>query len=285
MLRVWSSELLIHIKNNKGGIVMHQKKILTSLTVMLFVISLNLNCFAEISTDELAKASEAKAVATSSDPLTTELIEKKVNEACELLGQKGKAAFPSFQGQDSNFIFAGTYIWIHDQNGVMRMHPIKYKLNGKNLINLTDSTGKLFFAVMNEDFIKVSESASKVGDLVGEISAASKEQAEGIDQLNRAVIEMDKVVQQNAANAEESASSAAEMSSQATSMKRYVGDLVALVPSDRKNQTNEPPGQTRKPESKHIKNPGLKRVNSFVPNKEAGPQKSIPLDDEDFKDF
>ena len=105
---------------------------------------------AEMTPAELAKASEAKAVATSKDSLTTDLIIKKVDEACDLLGKKGESAFPEFQGKDSRFIFSGTYIWIHDQNGVMRMHPIKYKLNGKNLINLADSTGKLFFAVMNE---------------------------------------------------------------------------------------------------------------------------------------
>ena len=41
---------------------------------------------------------------------------------------------------------------------------------------------------------------------MGEISAASAEQAQGIDQVNTAVSQMDKVTQQNAANAEESAS-------------------------------------------------------------------------------
>ncbi len=129
---------------------MFSKKLLASIAVSVSILFVGLNSWADISPGELAKASEARAVATSSDPLTTDLIEKKVIEACELLGKKGEAAFPDFQGKDSEFIFAGTYIWIHDQNGIMRMHPIKYKLNGRNLINLTDSTGKLFFAVMNE---------------------------------------------------------------------------------------------------------------------------------------
>ena len=39
---------------------------------------------------------------------------------------------------------------------------------------------------------------------MAEIAAASNEQAQGIDQINTAVTEMDKVTQQNAANAEES---------------------------------------------------------------------------------
>jgi methyl-accepting chemotaxis protein len=49
----------------------------------------------------------------------------------------------------------------------------------------------------------LNESAVKVGELVSEIAAASDEQAQGIEQINRAVSEMDKVVQQVAANAED----------------------------------------------------------------------------------
>lgn len=130
---------------------MHKRMILTSIMMVAVFLFVGLgSAAAEMTPDELAKASEARAVATSKDPLTTDLIMKKVDEAVALLGKKGAAAFPEFQGQETPFIFAGTYIWIHDQNGIMRMHPIKNKLNGKNLINLADSTGKLFFAVMNE---------------------------------------------------------------------------------------------------------------------------------------
>jgi methyl-accepting chemotaxis protein len=55
----------------------------------------------------------------------------------------------------------------------------------------------------NEGFSKVAESSGKVGDLLGEIAAASKEQAQGIEQINIAVTQMDKVTQQNAAGSEE----------------------------------------------------------------------------------
>ena len=81
---------------------MYPKKVIASIAVVMSILFVSLNCWAEISPDELAQASEARAVATSSDPLTTDLIEKKVNEACELLGQKGKAAFPEFQGKDAS---------------------------------------------------------------------------------------------------------------------------------------------------------------------------------------
>jgi methyl-accepting chemotaxis protein len=50
-----------------------------------------------------------------------------------------------------------------------------------------------------------------------------------VDQISKAVAEMDKVVQQNAANAEESASASEELSAQAEQVKGVVGELVALV--------------------------------------------------------
>lgn len=81
----------------------------------------------------------------------------------------------------------------------------------------------------NEAFKRVAESASRVGELVGEIAAASNEQAQGISQVNMALSEMDKVVQQNAANAEESAGASEELNAQAEQMKDMIGELVALI--------------------------------------------------------
>jgi len=73
----------------------------------------------------------------------------------------------------------------------------------------------------NEAFTEVASRAAKVGELVSEISAASNEQAEGIQQVNGAVVEMDKIVQQNAASAEESASASEEMNAQAEQVKGF----------------------------------------------------------------
>jgi methyl-accepting chemotaxis protein len=70
---------------------------------------------------------------------------------------------------------------------------------------------------------------AKTTDLVGEIAAASSEQAQGIDQVNTAVTQMDKVTQQNAANAEQSASASQELNAQANAMNAIVETLVALV--------------------------------------------------------
>jgi methyl-accepting chemotaxis protein len=58
-----------------------------------------------------------------------------------------------------------------------------------------------------KDFEVVAGSSDKVMQLMGEISEASREQSQGIDQVNRAVSEMNGVTQRNAASAEELASS------------------------------------------------------------------------------
>ncbi|MCF8061030.1 MAG: hypothetical protein K9M82_00805 [Deltaproteobacteria bacterium] len=104
-----------------------------------------------------------------------------------------------------------------------------------NTADLIDDTtrkvkdGSSLLSRTNEEFQEVSFGAAKVADLVSEISAASNEQAQGIDQVNRAVAEMDKVVQQNASQAEESASASEEMNAQSEQLKGIILQLAALV--------------------------------------------------------
>ena len=82
---------------------------------------------------------------------------------------------------------------------------------------------------LTKAFVGIQDNSAKVAVLVSEISAASKEQAQGIEQVNGGVAEMDRVVQQNAANAEESASASEELSSQAQEMNAMVTELLAMV--------------------------------------------------------
>ncbi len=79
---------------------------------------------------------------------------------------------------------------------------------------------------------EIVEKARAVDDLVGEIASASREQNQGIQQVNLAVTQMDKVTQSNAANAEESASASEELNAQAATLKDAVVELVKLVGSD-----------------------------------------------------
>ena len=71
----------------------------------------------------------------------------------------------------------------------------------------------------NQAFAQVNTESKKIKQLVAEIAAASQEQAQGIEQINKAISEMDKVVQSNAGSAEESASASEEMYAQSAQMK------------------------------------------------------------------
>ena len=78
-------------------------------------------------------------------------------------------------------------------------------------------------------FDEVTGQTVRVKALMGEIAGATREEAKGIGQVNKAITEMDIVVQQNAASAEEAAAAAEELNAQADQMRDYVRDLVALV--------------------------------------------------------
>jgi len=146
--------------------------------------------------------------------------------------------------------------------------------------------------VSNEAFTEVAASVQKGAELVGEIAEASKEQANGIDQINKAVNEMDKVVQQNSANAEESASSAEEMTAQAADMNRYVNELILLIKGGASAGTiARPAAPAAVPRGKEF----LPEKSLPGPDPEAEkpakteskkPEDLIPFDDdEDLKDF
>ena len=95
---------------------------------------------------------------------------------------------------------------------------VKRVKEGSELVEKTD-----------KEFQELAASVGKSAELVGEISAASQEQAQGIEQINKAVSEMDKVVQQTAANSEEAAAASEELSAQAEQMKHFVKELRTLV--------------------------------------------------------
>ncbi|MCD6570371.1 MAG: methyl-accepting chemotaxis protein [Deltaproteobacteria bacterium] len=80
-----------------------------------------------------------------------------------------------------------------------------------------------------KDLNEIGTNIKKAVDLLGEVAAASQEQAQGVDQINTAVSQMDQVTQQNAANAEETASASQELSAQAEQLKEIVNELMNLV--------------------------------------------------------
>ena len=72
---------------------------------------------------------------------------------------------------------------------------------------------------------EVVKAVKRVTDIMGEISAASSEQSSGIEEVNRAVTQMDAGTQQNAALVEEATAAARSLDDQAQALKRLVGQF------------------------------------------------------------
>lgn len=142
-------------------------------------------------------------------------------------------------------------------------------------------------------FSQVADSTTKVKELVAEIAAASGEQAQGVEQVNKAVNEMNQVTQQTAANAQESASAVEELTAQSQQMKGVVADLLSVIGSRQGNGLSRP-GTLTAP--KRLTSPRMVKLKASVHSKNnlvapgtgldaISPEKVIPLDDDNFKDF
>jgi methyl-accepting chemotaxis protein len=75
--------------------------------------------------------------------------------------------------------------------------------------------GSSLVAQAGETMNEIVGSVQRVTDIMGEITAAATEQADGIAQVNAAVAQLDQMTQQNAALVEQSAAAASSMKDQA----------------------------------------------------------------------
>ena len=76
-----------------------------------------------------------------------------------------------------------------------------------------------------ETLSEIVDSAKRVTDLVAEIAAASRDNSAGIDQINRAVAQMEQVTQSNSAQTEEIASTAEALSAQAAQLRSLIAQF------------------------------------------------------------
>ena len=117
----------------------------------------------------------------------------------------------------------------------------------KSLINASVErveTGTTLVDQAGATMTEVVSAISRVTDLMGEISAASKEQALGAAQVGEAVTQMDQVTQQNAALVEEMAAAASSLKSQALEMVQTVG-VFKLGGQDQAHGTTLPSASVR----------------------------------------
>ncbi len=105
----------------------------------------------------------------------------------------------------------------------------------RNTAGLIDSTisninsGSQLVGLTAENFATVENHAGKVDQILGAVAEASREQSQGIGQINHSMLTMDQVTQSNATSANESAHSAGALSSQAANLLAAVDELTALA--------------------------------------------------------
>ena len=92
---------------------------------------------------------------------------------------------------------------------------------------ITDSVSKVesgsqLVAQAGKTMNDIVASVKRVTDIMSEIAAATRDQTEGIEQVNQAVVQMDEVTQQNAALVEQAAAAAESMKEQAEGLTRAV---------------------------------------------------------------
>jgi methyl-accepting chemotaxis protein len=75
----------------------------------------------------------------------------------------------------------------------------------------------------SESFDRIVGDVVKTADLIGEIAAASNEQAQGISQLSAGLTQIDQVTQRNTASAEQTAAASGQLSSSAARVRDLLG--------------------------------------------------------------
>ena len=75
----------------------------------------------------------------------------------------------------------------------------------------------------------MTENATKVKSLVDEVNMGSQEQARGMEQIARAVMQMEQVTQRTAASAEESATAGTDLNSHANALRALVHEMRDMV--------------------------------------------------------
>ena len=141
----------------------------------------------------------------------------------------------------------------------------------------------------------ITEGAGKVKTLVDEVEASSKEQAQGIEQISKAVAQMDEVTQRTAANAEESAAASEELNAQSQALKAVVEQLQALVGAGNGHSAASPTPMVTKraPAARSVQSARRLHTTKAAPRIQAAVLTSatarrpgeFPLDDSEFKEF
>ena len=148
---------------------------------------------------------------------------------------------------------------------------------------ITDSAEKVENGskLVNESGETLSEivtGVKKVGDIISEIAAASAEQSAGIDQINKAVSQMDEMTQQNAALAEEASAASESAVSKAV-------DMVKLVEFFSTNSSSSSSSASHDAAAEERPAPRAKKPQARKAKNKPAPRNMVSDDDDEWEDF
>ncbi|MBI5523267.1 MAG: MCP four helix bundle domain-containing protein [Desulfarculus sp.] len=106
--------------------------------------------------------------------------------------------------------------------------------------------GAQMVAGTRDEFKRVDQVAGDVAGLIAEIAGSNREQAVGLEQLNRSVSQMEQVILSNAGQAEASAAASSRLDAQAEALNRTVRELVLLVGARQETLVTVVPGPAPK---------------------------------------
>ena len=154
----------------------------------------------------------------------------------------------------------------------------------KNGVGLVNKAG--------ESLTEIVDSIKRVTAVVSEIANASMEQSTGIEQINKALTQMDEVTQQNSALVEENAATAKTLEGQAKSMDERVAFFKLRSRDDAKIPSSNPRPAPVAPVS--AKGPIVTQQRAVAANRpkrspvaqmQAGLATALKMEDPDWKEF
>jgi len=128
---------------------------------------------------------------------------------------------------------------------------------------------------------EIVASSKKVGDIISEIAAAGAEQTQGIEQVNKAVTQMDEMTQQNAALVEQAAAASESLDEQAKGMQRMMNFFE--VGDEAPDPAPVPKAETPKKKAASAKKVPAKKA--AKPKATPKPAASASSDDDEWDEF